>query len=63
MAERKARTDSVIDPERLYRVKVRRAVRLGKHGTIVMTPMSENLVRGKVLATIPAEDIESSEPV
>jgi hypothetical protein len=52
-----------IKPDEMYRVFVKRAVRLGKFGATVLTPRAENLVRGEVLSTIKAEDIERAEKV
>jgi hypothetical protein len=52
-----------IDPDVLYRIVIKRAVRLGRNGETVLSPRaSENLVKGKVLLTI-LDDVTSYEPV
>jgi hypothetical protein len=53
MAEKKK---AEIDPEALYMVKVKRPVRVGES---IMTPTTENRVKGKLLQDLPQDAIES----
>jgi hypothetical protein len=53
MAEKKG---SRLDPDALYVVKVKRPVRVGES---VITPTTENRVKGKVLQDLPQDAIES----
>jgi hypothetical protein len=53
MAEKKG---SQLDPDALYVVKVKRPVRVGES---VITPTTENRVKGKVLQDLPQDAIES----
>jgi hypothetical protein len=41
-----------IDPEANYRVTLTRAVRVGKNGDTVLSPAKDNVVKGKVIATL-----------
>jgi hypothetical protein len=51
--------DPTIDDNKQYRVKVNRPVQIFEHTTI--TPVTENVVSGSVLRTIPEEAIVSFE--
>lgn len=52
MAEKKK---AEVDPETLYIVKVKRPVRVGES---VITPTTENRVKGKLLQDLPQDAIE-----
>jgi hypothetical protein len=56
VAEKKKAEGSQVDPETLYVVKVKRPVRVGES---VMTPTTENSIKGKVLQDLPQDAIES----
>lgn len=56
-------TQQQVDPEKVYRVRVRRAVPIGKHGYSMLLPYTDNRVSGAVLATLPQDAIVSSEEV
>jgi len=53
MAEKKGPR---LDPDALYVVKVKRPLRVGES---VITPTTENRVKGKVLQDLPQDAIES----
>jgi hypothetical protein len=53
MADKKG---SQLDPDALYVVKVKRPVRVGES---IMTPTTENRIKGKVLQDLPQDTIES----
>lgn len=50
---------SSVDPETMYRVRVRRAVPFGPSGRTILTPATDNVVKGKVITAMADEDIES----
>jgi hypothetical protein len=54
---------SSVEPETMYILKVTRAVTYGASGRAIMTPTSENVVKGKVILEIPDEAIESIENI
>ena len=44
--------DTVIDPDKSYRIKLSRVVKVGFEGRIVLAPRNDNVVKGNVLETI-----------
>jgi hypothetical protein len=50
-----------VQPEQYYKVKLSRVVQLGPNGETVLSPMTENIVKGKVLESL-GDAIESYEP-
>jgi hypothetical protein len=56
MAEKKKAEGPQADPDKLYVVKVKRPLRVGES---VITPTTENRIKGKVLQDLPQDAIES----
>jgi hypothetical protein len=52
----KEKTGPQVDPDKSYVVKVKRPVRVGES---VMTPTTENRLKGKLLQDLPQDVIES----
>ena len=52
-----------VDDEKMYLLKVTRAVPYGVSGRNFLTPATENVVKGKVISTIPDDAIETIEDV
>ncbi len=52
-----------IDPNKRYRVYLKRAIRMGKYGDSVLTPRSENILAGYMLSSLDPEDVERYELV
>jgi|RhiMetdeSRZDD1v2_1073273.scaffolds.fasta_scaffold4927313_1 hypothetical protein len=56
MAEKKKAEGPQADPDKHYVVKVKRPLRVGES---VITPTTENRIKGKVLQDLPQDAIES----
>jgi hypothetical protein len=52
-----------VEADTMYRVRVKRAVPFGPSGRTIMTPATDNVVKGKVISAMADEDIESIEAV
>ncbi len=48
---------SQVDPNKRYRVYLNKSVRLGKYGETVLSPRTENVLAGFMLASIDPNDI------
>jgi hypothetical protein len=49
-----------VEPDQQYRVKVKRPIQIGR---ATLTPVTDNVVKGKVLSTLPEDAIEHYEPI
>lgn len=49
---------SSVVPDTLYRIRVKRTVPYGMSGRVFLTPATDNVVKGKVISTIPDDAIE-----
>jgi hypothetical protein len=58
---KKADSVSSIDPDKMYRVKMRRAVKMGKFGEMMLSPRGDNMVKGYILASLSSDDYVSYE--
>ena len=56
-------TKSNVEADKLYRLRVKRSVPVGLSGRMFLTPVTDNVVKGKVISGLADEAIESIEDV
>ena len=52
---------SSVQPDTLYKLRVKRTVPYGLSGRVFMTPVTDNVVKGKVISALADDVIESIE--
>ena len=56
-------TKSSVQPDTLYKLRVTRSVPYGASGRVFLTPITENIVKGKVISTLDDDAIASIEDI
>jgi hypothetical protein len=56
-------TKSSVQPDTLYKLRVKRSVPYGSSGRVFMTPATDNIVKGKVISTISDDAIDTIEDI